>query len=106
MSMEDMLREGLLIGLLLALMGAVCIDWLFAPRLKVANLGEKLFFVVFPFTLISVLMVSSAILLMVTPDELNIPKIETCGKWVYVICISYCLIVKFFHFLPEESTHD
>src|SRR4051812_47286031 len=48
MSFEEMLREGLLIGLLLALVGGVCIDWIFAPQNKIETFSQKLFFVVFP----------------------------------------------------------
>ena len=105
MSIEDMLRDGLLIGLLLALLGAVCIDWIFLPSHKIETFSQKLFFIVFPLLAIFFLGVSFAALFMANDaGELNVSQAKLFCSWMSLVCVVYCVIAKFFFFLPPQRT--
>ncbi len=105
MGVEEMLREGLLIGLLLALVGAVGIDWLFSPVHKVETFSQKLFFVVFPWLTTFLLGVAyTGLFYAIDTNSLNVPTAELFCKWAFLICVVYCMIAKFFLFLPRPKS--
>jgi hypothetical protein len=102
-TMEEMLKEGLLIGVLLALVGSVGIDWLFSQTQKVETLGQKLFFVVFLGFLIVVLAVANAALYVaLLSNSLRTATAEFFCKGALLICALYCVVAKSFYFAAEK----